>query len=73
MGFLYNIKYTESNKADFVLASKRLVHKSLNLGNSCVKLRSATFYVTHLEYSQSIKMCETVLTFPPRLKEDSVM
>ena len=45
MSFLYNIKYTESNKADFVLASKRLVHKSLNRDNSCVKLLSAIVHI----------------------------
>jgi hypothetical protein len=66
LGFLYYAKYKESNKAKFVLASKRLIEKSLNLDNSYVKLRAATFFFTHLEYSQSIEMCDTFLTFLPR-------
>jgi hypothetical protein len=40
----------------------------LNLDNSCVKLRAATFFLTNLEYSQAIKICDTFLTFPPRHK-----
>jgi hypothetical protein len=32
VGFLYYAKYKESNKTNFVLASKRLVQKSLNPG-----------------------------------------
>ena len=66
MSFLYYAKYTESKKTKFVLASKKLIQKSLNLDNSCVKLRAATLYLTDLEYSQSIKICDEFLTFPPR-------
>jgi hypothetical protein len=40
----------------------------LNLDNSCVKLRAATFFLTNFEYSQAIKICDTFLTFPPRHK-----
>ena len=54
IGFLYYVKFKETNKADFLLASKRLIGKSLNLDNSCVKLRAATFFLTNLEYRQSI-------------------
>ena len=71
VGFLYYAKYKESNKADFLLASKRLIHKSLNLDNSCVKIRAATFLLYNLEYSESIEICDTFLTFPPTLKGDS--
>jgi Xaa-Pro aminopeptidase len=49
-----------------LLASKRLIQKSLNLDNSCVKLRTATFFLTNLEYSQSIEIDDTFLTFPTR-------
>jgi hypothetical protein len=68
VGFLYYAKYKESNKADFLLASKRLIHKSLNLDNSCVKIRAATFLLSNMEYSESIEICDTFLTFPPTLK-----
>ena len=71
VGFLYYAKYKESNKAECLLASKRLIHKSLNLDNSCVKLRAATFLLSNLEYSESIEICDTFLTFPPRLRVDS--
>jgi len=54
IGFLYYVKFKETKKADFLLASKRLIGKSLNLDNSCVKLRAATFFLTNLEYRQSI-------------------
>jgi hypothetical protein len=66
LGFLYYAKYKESNKMDLLLESKRLIQKSLNLDNSCVKLRAATFFLTNLEYSQAINICDTLLTFPPR-------
>jgi hypothetical protein len=65
-GFLYYAKYKESGKAKFLLASKRLIQKSLNLDNSYVKLRAATFFFTHLDYSQSNEICDKFLTFPPR-------
>jgi hypothetical protein len=71
VGFLYYAKYKESNKTKFLLASKRLIKKSLDLDNCCVKLRATTFFLSHLEYSQSIEMCDTFLTFPPRYKKDS--
>ena len=44
LGFLYYVKYKESNTSDLLLASKRLIKKSLNLDNSCVRLRAATFF-----------------------------
>jgi hypothetical protein len=66
VGFLYYAKYKESNKTEFVLASKRLVQKSLNLESSCIKLRSAKFFLTNLKYSKSIEICDTFLTFTPR-------
>jgi len=68
LGFLYYVKYKESNKTDVLLESKRLIQKSLNLDNSCVKLRAATFFLTNIEYSQAITICDTFLTFPPRYK-----
>jgi hypothetical protein len=68
VGFLYYAKYKESNKTDFFLASKRLIHKSLNLDNSCVHLRAATFFLTNREFRQSIEICDTFLTSPPRHK-----
>jgi hypothetical protein len=66
LGFLYYAKYKESGKTKFLLASKRLIQKSLNLDNSYVKLRAATFFFTHLDYSQSNEICDKFLTFPPR-------
>jgi hypothetical protein len=71
VAFLYYAKYKESNKTEFLLASKRLVQKSLNLESSCIKLRGATFFLTNLEYSKSIEICDTFLTFPPRYQMDS--
>jgi len=71
VGFLYYAKYTESNLTQFVLASKRLIEKSLDLDNCCLKLRAATFFLTHLEYTQSIEICDTFFTFPPQYKIDS--
>ena len=68
VGVLYYVKYKESNNTEFLLASKRLIEKSCNLNNSCVKLRAATFFLTYPEYSQSIEICDTFLTFPPRNK-----
>ena len=65
VGFLYYAKYKESNNSDFLLASKRLIQKSLNLDNSCVKLRAATFFLTNLEYSQSVEMCDTFINYLP--------
>ena len=44
IGFLYYAKYKESNKTDFLLSSKRLIQKSIDLDNSCVELRAATFF-----------------------------
>ena len=41
------------------------------MDNSCVKLCAATFFLTLLEYSQSIEICDTFLKFPPRYKIDS--
>ena len=66
--FLYYAKYKKSNKTQFLLASKRLIKNSLDLDNPCIKLRAATFFLIRLEYSQSIKICDTFLTFPPRYK-----
>jgi hypothetical protein len=66
IGFLYYAKYKESNKTEYVLESKRLIHKSLNLDNTSVKLRAATFFLTNLECSQSIEICEKFLAFPPK-------
>jgi len=43
----------------------------LNLDNSGVKLRAATYFLTNLEYSQSIEICDTFLTFPRRHKIDN--
>jgi hypothetical protein len=71
LGFLYYVKYKESNKTIFLLKSKRLIQNSLNLDNSSVKLRAATFFLTCLEYSQSIEICDTFLTCPTRQKLDS--
>ena len=65
VSFLYYAKYKESQKTQFVLASKRLIQNSLDLDNSCVKLCAATFFLTLLEYSQSIEICDTFLKFPP--------
>jgi hypothetical protein len=33
-----------------------------------VKLRAATFFLTNLEYSKSVEMCDTFITFPPTYK-----
>jgi hypothetical protein len=66
IGFLYYVKYKESNKTEDLLESKRLIHKSLNLDNTSVKLRAATFFLTNLEFSQSIEICEKFLAFPPK-------
>ena len=66
IGFLYYAKYKESHKMVALLTSKRLIKKSLNLDSTCVKLRAATFFLTNMEYSQSIKICDTFLTCPPR-------
>jgi hypothetical protein len=71
VGFLYYAKHKESNKTQCVLASKRLVQQSLNLESSCIKLRGATFFLTNMEYSQAIEICDTFLTFPPRYTMDS--
>jgi hypothetical protein len=73
MGFLYYAKYKESNKTQFVLASKRLVQQSLNLESSCIKLRGATFFLTNMEYRQAIAICNTFLTSPPRYTIDSFL
>jgi hypothetical protein len=72
LGFLYYAKNKESNKTKLLLASKILIKKSLDLDNSCVKLRAATFFLTHLEYRQSIEICDTFLIFPPRHNIDSI-
>jgi hypothetical protein len=67
VGFLCYAKYKELNNIALLCASKGLIQTSLNLDNSCVKLRAATFFLTNQEYSQSIEMCESFLTtFPPR-------
>jgi hypothetical protein len=66
MGFLYYVRYKESNKTEFLLEATQLINKSLDLDNSCVKLRAATFFLTNLEYSKSIELCDTFLNFPPR-------
>ena len=71
VGFLYHVKYTESNKTNCLRASKLLIEISLNLDNSCVKLRGATFFLTNLKYSQSVHICDRLLTFPPIYKVDS--
>ena len=66
VGVLYYAKYKETKKAECLRTSKRLIKKSLNLENSCVHLRAATFFLANLEYSQSIEICDTFLTFPQR-------
>jgi hypothetical protein len=67
VGFLCYAKYKELNNIALLCASKGLIQTSLNLDNSCVKLRAATFFLTNQEYRQSIEMCESFLsTFPPR-------
>ena len=71
IGFLYYVKYKESNKAEFLLESKRLIHKSLKLKDSCVKLRAATFFLANLNYRKSIEICDAFLTFPQMYKKDS--
>ena len=71
VGSLYYVKNKESNKTYFLLASKRLIQKSLNLDNYCVKLRAAILFLTNLEYSQSIEICDTFLTFPQGYKVNS--
>ena len=71
IGFLYYAEHKESNRMDFLFASKRLIKKSLHLDCTCVILRAATFYLTNMEYSQSTKICDTFLTFPPKQKLDS--
>jgi hypothetical protein len=71
VGFLYYAKYKESNKAQFLIASKQLIQKSLDLDSSCIQLRAATFFLIHLEYIKSIEICDKFLTFPPRYKIDS--
>jgi hypothetical protein len=38
VGFLYYVKYKESNKTYLLFASKRFIQQSLNLDNYCVKL-----------------------------------
>jgi hypothetical protein len=68
IGFLYYAKYKESNKTDFLLESKRQIHKSLDLDNTSVQLHAVTFFFKNLEYSQSIEICEKLLTFPQRHK-----
>jgi hypothetical protein len=49
VGVLYYAKYKETKKAEFLLTSKRLIKKSLNLENSCIHLRAATFFLANLE------------------------
>ena len=66
MSFLYYAKYTESKKTAFLFASKQLIQKSLNLDNSCVKLRAATFFLTSQKYCQSIEICNKFLTCTPK-------
>ena len=66
VGFLFYATYKESNKPEFVLLSKRLIQKSLNLDNSCVKLRAATFFLTSQKYCQSIEICNKFLTCTPK-------
>jgi hypothetical protein len=68
VGFLYYAKYKESSNSEYLLASKRLIKISLDLDTSCVKLRAATFFLTNLEYSKSVEMCDTFFTFPPTYK-----
>jgi hypothetical protein len=70
VGFLYYANYKESNKTQFLLASKRLIQKSLNLEYTCVKLRAATFFLTNMEYSKSFEICDTFFKFPPRYRTD---
>jgi hypothetical protein len=48
-----------------------VIHFNLMEFNSCVKLRTATFFLTNLEYSQAIEICDTFLTFPPTHKVNS--
>jgi ABC-type multidrug transport system fused ATPase/permease subunit len=68
MGFLYYANNKESNNSEYLLVSKRLIKKSLDLDTSCVKLRAATFFLTNLDYSKSVEMCDTLITFPPTYK-----
>ena len=68
VSFLYYVRYKESNKANLLHASKRLIQKSLHLDNFWVKLSAATFFLTNLEYRQSNEMCDTFFIFPPRQK-----
>jgi hypothetical protein len=68
MGFLYYANYKKSNNSEYLLASKRLIKTSLDLDTSCVKLRAATFFLTNLEYSKSVEMCDTFITCPPTHK-----
>ena len=66
MCFLFYVKYKESNKTDFLLALKRLIQTSIDLDNSCVKLRATTSILINEESRQSITICDTFLSFPPR-------
>jgi hypothetical protein len=59
VGFFYYAKYKESNTTQFLLESKPLIQKSLDLDSSCIKLRAATFFLIHLEYDKSIAICNT--------------
>jgi hypothetical protein len=68
VGFLYYVKYKESNNTKCLDASKQLIQKSLNLDNSCVKLRAATFFLTDQQYTQSIKICNTFIKCRPTHK-----
>ena len=71
VGVLYYAKYKETKKAEFLLTSKRLIKETLNFENSCVNLLEATFFLANLEYSQSIEICDTFLTFPQRQQIES--
>jgi hypothetical protein len=51
-------------------ASNVKINTSLDLENTCVQLRAATFFLINMEFSESIKICDRFLTFPPRQKID---
>ena len=56
VGFLFNVKYKESNQTEWLLVSKRLIQTSLNLDSYCVKLRAATFFLSNPKYIGDIMM-----------------
>jgi hypothetical protein len=59
VGVLYYAKYKETKEADFLRTSKRLIKKSLNLENSCVHLRAATFFLDKIRMENTHTQVET--------------